>query len=478
MARKICERLEPLVPVSAEIQLVQNFLKTEVSENFELVGMLAKGVAVHHSGLSDEARSLVEWLAEEGKLKVLCASTTIAQGINFPVSSVFLVSCKYPYGVEMSPREFWNLAGRAGRMNHDSVGVVGIAAGKNPEKIVEYVSRATGELASRLVNLLNELEAAGRLHELDSVIQEEQWEDFRCYVAHLWNEKGNLDAVLADTEQLLRNTFGYGLLKSRQENRDKADTLLAATRQYARKLADQPGQAALADMTGFSPEGVGQAMAGMSNLERKLTKDDWKPESLFGKKSGMADMYGVMLRIPQLRDNLEEITSKGLENKQIADLTKAWVNGESIEEIARSFFKGGENQTKALTAACKAIYKTLANNGTWGISALSRLSGIDFDTLTEPEKRQINLIPAMIYHGVKTEEGVLMRMNGVPRTIAEQVGSELRTAVGGKTVAVHEAREFLVGLDQEIWNRVRPEHSFMQGSEYKQVWEIISGENR
>ncbi len=79
----------------------------------------------------------------------------------------------------MTPREFWNLAGRAGRMNHDSIGVVGLAAGNEPGKIVEYVSRATGELVSRLVNMLDELDDAGRLNELEAVIQDEQWEDFR-----------------------------------------------------------------------------------------------------------------------------------------------------------------------------------------------------------------------------------------------------------------------------------------------------------
>ncbi len=478
MARKVSEKFEPMTLISEEIKLVQNFLRTEISKNFELIDMLSRGVGVHHSGLSDEVRALIEWLAEEGKLKVLCATTTIAQGINFPVSSVFLTSNKYPYGKEMSPREFWNLAGRAGRMNHDSVGVVGIAEGNEPEKIVEYVSRATGQLASRLVNLLNEIEQAGRLNDLESVIQEEQWEDFRCYVAHLWNEKKNLDAVLADTEQLLRNTFGYGLLRSKQKDRRKADKLLEATKSYAKKLSEHPERTALADMTGFSPEGVGRALSGMNNLERKLTLDDWKPDSLFGQNSGMADIYGVMLRIPQLKDNLEEITSRGLEKKQIADITRAWVNGKSIEDIARDFFKGGENQTKAITATCKAIYKTLVNNGSWGLSALSRLSGINFDTLSEHDKRQINIIPAMIYHGVKTEEGVLMRMNSVPRSIAERVGDELRKSTDGKPVAVHEARAFLNQMDQTVWNQVCPEHSFLRGTDYKQVWKILSGEGR
>ncbi len=92
MARQIFATLTPFSPIPDEIRLVQNFLKTEISPGFELVSMLARGVGVHHAGLSDEIRALIEWLAEEGKLLVLCATMTIAQGINFPVSSVFLQS--------------------------------------------------------------------------------------------------------------------------------------------------------------------------------------------------------------------------------------------------------------------------------------------------------------------------------------------------------------------------------------------------
>lgn len=479
MARKTCETMQPFNPIPDEILLVQNFLKAEISSNFELIDMLSHGVGVHHSGLSDEVRALMEWLAEEGKLRVLCATTTIAQGINFPVSSVFLASNKYPYGKEMSPHEFWNLAGRAGRMNHDSVGVVGLAAGNDPQKIIEYVSRATGELVSRLVKMLDELDQAGKLNELEIVFQDEQWEDFRCYVAHLWNEKKNLDAVLSDTEQLLRNTFGYGLLESRPEQKQKAEKLLEVTKKYARTLSENPGQASLADMTGFSPEGIGRALAGMNSLEHKLTVNDWKPESLFGGQSGMADLYGVMLRIPQLKGNLEEITSRGLEHSQIADITKAWVNGKSIEEIARDYFKGGEDQTKALTAACKAIYKTLVNNGTWGMSALSRMSGIDFDGLTEPEKRQINMIPAMIYHGVQSEEGVLLRMNAVPRSIAESLGSVMKKSSTTKANStVQDARAFLKQAGIPTWEDAKPQASSLSGEEYRRIWKILSGEER
>ncbi|ACL02401.1 DEAD/DEAH box helicase domain protein [Desulfatibacillum aliphaticivorans] len=478
MARKIHTCTNMLITIPSEILLVQKFLETEVSPDFELIAMLSHGIGVHHTGLSDEARSLIEWLAERGLLRVLCATTTIAQGINFPVSSVLLASNTYPpYGQEMTPREFWNLAGRAGRMGHDSVGVVGIAQGNKRKELIKFVSRSTGELVSRLLTMLDDLERIGKLNDLEAFFQYEQWEDFRCYIAHLWSEKKNLDAVLADTEQLLRNTLGYGVLERRPESKAKADKLIAATKNYARKLAENPGYASMADQTGFSPEGIRNAFMGMNSLERKLTVSDWAPNSLFGDKSGMADIYGVMLRIPQLRRGLTEITDKGLDSAQLSGITKAWVGGSSIEEIAQEYFSGGADRTKALTAACKAIYKNLVNNGTWGISALSRLSGIDFDNLPEPEKRLINMVPAMIYHGVQSEEGVLLRMNSVPRSIAESLGKEFKNVYFGRSSSVSAAREFLRLADETTWEKAREKGSALSGKEYMQVWSILSGES-
>ena len=484
MAREIRHTFPSFSPLPDEIRIVQDFLKTEISPDFELVNMLARGVGVHHAGLSDEVRALIERLAEEGKLRVLCATSTIAQGINFPVSSVFLASRYVPqgslYNKEMSPRDFWNLAGRAGRMNHDSVGVVGLATGESSQEIVAYVRQAMGELVSRLVNMLNNLERIGLLYNLESVIQGEEWEDFRCYVAHLWNEKKNLDAVLADTEQLLRNTYGYGILRASGDGKAKADKLLDATRNYARRLANNPGHAELADMTGFSPEGVGRALSGLNQLERKLTPTDWTPESLFGQSMGMADLFGVMLRVPQLAEALKPLGGTGAENQRIAEIAQAWVNGKSIQEIAMAYFHGAENETKGITNACRAIYRNLVNAGTWGLSALSRLSGIDFDSLSESERRRINAIPAMIYHGVQSEEAVLMRMNSVPRSVAEKLGEEFKTSTGMESdkVSAQEARRFLQDLDSSGWERVRPHGAHLSGTDYKIIWELLSGEQR
>ena len=485
MAGEAARSLPAMDTVPPDVGLVQDFLRTEFSPDFKLVDMLEKGVGVHHAGLSDDVRALMEWLAETGSLRMLCATSTIAQGINFPVSSVFLSSRFVPQGtrsVEISPREFWNLAGRAGRIGHDSIGVVGLAEGTDRDALTEFVSRSTGALVSRLVVLLDELAAEGSLAQLSDVLRQDQWEDFRCYIAHLWAEKKNLDAVLADSEQLLRQTYGYTSMRNNPEQRQKADALLDATHSYARKLATMSeGTAELADSTGFSPEGVRVALSGLDTLERRLTASDWAPESLFGSGGRIADLFGVMLRVPQLKKDLGELGGKGFEWSRISEITNDWVNGKGLSEIAKEYFrreKDDEAGTGALTDACRAIYRTIANSGTWGVSALSRMSGIDFDALSEADKRRINALPAMIYHGVHSEDAVLMRMNSAPRSAAEALGNLYREMTGEdeNRYSVGQARRFLKQLGTDDWDGAKPEGAALSGTGYKRVWEILSGE--
>lgn len=484
MAQKAAESLPKFQDTPNDILLVQDFLRTEISQDFSLISLLDKGIGVHHAGLSDEVRTLIEWLAENNSLRMLCATSTIAQGMNFPVSSVFLASRFVPQvgcSTEMAPREFWNLAGRAGRINHDSVGVVGLAEGASREELISFLSRNTEALVSRLVRLLDDLAARGELHNLSKVLRQDQWDDFRCYIAHLLTEKKNLDAILADTDQLLRQTFGYMTLRNDPRKRDRAEALLTATQSYARELADNQGICKLADLTGFSPEGITKAISGMKSLEAKLTPSDWAPESLFGEGGKMADLFGVMLTVPQLKQQLKEISGDGFDKTRISKITRDWVNGKSIQEIAEAYFskeKDDEARTVALTDACRAIYRNIVNSGTWGLSALSQVSGINFDALSEYEQRRLSVLPAMIYHGVRTEDAVLMRLNSAPRSTAEALGALYRKLSDNdeQRFSIVKARDFLKQLGDKDWNLARPKDAILSGSGYKRVWQVLAGE--
>jgi hypothetical protein len=486
MARTVAADLAPVRPLPSDIELVQRFLATEISPQFELISLLDKGVGVHHAGLSDDARTLVESLAEGGLLRVLCSTTTIAQGINFPVASVFLASRHFPYGKEMSSRTFWNLAGRAGRIDHDSVGVVGLAAGSRPHEIRSYVAASTGDLVSRLEKLLDELEASNQLGNLVAVLQQDQWADFRSYVAHLWKQRRDLEAVLAESEQLLRNTYGYGALQGRSDesSRRKARALLEATRYYAHALSEHPENATLADATGFAPEGVRAAILSMRDLA-DFDLDAWKPGSLFatGGSSRLHELIGVMMRVPEIRRQLGDLGAFGDEHARIANIAQDWVAGVSLEDIARTHFSeltDSGSLTDALTATCRGIYRTLTTAGSWGLAALAKLptSGLNFENLSEDDRRTINALPALLYHGVSTLPAVMMRINSVPRSIAVRLGDRFHVASAtfGWSEDVRRAREFVRALSDEDWAEAAPANVAMSGADYKAIWHQLSGE--
>lgn len=485
MAHIAADSMEMPDRLPYEIKLVQDFLRTEVGPDFELVSLLRKRVAVHHAGLPDEARSLVEWLAEEGHLRVLCATTTIAQGINFPVSSVFLSRIEHPSQrgpIPMTTREFWNLAGRAGRVGQGSVGVVGLATDGDDksQRLREFVSRATAELGSRLVVLLDAIVDRSPQAQLMAVINDIQWADFRAFVAHLLKEAKNFQLLQSQTEQLLRSTLGYSMLRSQPdpESQQRAASLLAVTNAYAQRLSGNMGTLALADSTGFDPEAVRVAMKGLNTLERPLAPSDWEPQSLFGKGKNLAELVGLMMQLPNLSRPLHEIAGAGLDRQRIAQIAKAWVAGDSLQRIAMTYFEG-QNSTAKITEACKGIYRALVNSGVWGLAALSKLpgSGIDWDNLTEEASRALNLVPAFLYHGVDTEEAVLLRMNLVPRSIAKSLGESMRREAGhSRIISVMEAREFIKSLTPDGWQRARPTGTTLTGTQYQEIWQQLSGE--
>jgi replicative superfamily II helicase len=487
LARTVAANMPVLTAIHPDIELAIRFLETEISEDFELVKMLQRGIGVHHAGLSEETRAMVEWLAESGKLRVLCATTTIAQGINFPVASVFLASRSLPmrnWSRDMSKRAFWNLAGRAGRVGQDSVGVVGLAGGNDRRATIRFVQEATEELVSRLVTMLREIKET-ELDNLTQVIHHEQWSDFRSYIAHLYNEAQDLNKTLAETEQALRNTFGYAALKANKQAGDSklATNLLEAAKAYVRELSEHPENASLADTTGFDPEGVRTALLEMNKLEKKLKASDWQPESLFGNQANsvLPQLVGVMMQIPQIRKPLEEIGGKGIDRKQIAALAKDWVSGKSIQEIAQKYFASTDAATtNDISNACRGIYRALANAGTWGLAALSHMgtSGLDFENMSDEARMVVNNLPAMLYHGVNTEAAVLMRINAVPRSIAIKLGEKFTRSKQGSS-DVHNpraVRNYLRTLSTDDWQKSAPSHAKMSGTDYRDVWRLLSGE--
>lgn len=89
--------------------------------------LLTAGIGVHHAGLLPKYRRLVETLAQQGLLRVICGTDTLGVGINVPIRTVLFTTLSKFDGRRarlLRSREFHQIAGRAGRPGFDPVGYV------------------------------------------------------------------------------------------------------------------------------------------------------------------------------------------------------------------------------------------------------------------------------------------------------------------------------------------------------------------
>ncbi|MBB3115220.1 DEAD/DEAH box helicase [Corynebacterium bovis] len=114
---------------------------------------LSHGFAAHHAGMLPAFRHIVEDLFSRGLVKVCFATETLALGINMPARSVVLEKLVKYNGeahVDLTPAQYTQLTGRAGRRGTDTVGhaVVLWSPGMDPYAVADLASTRSYPLDS------------------------------------------------------------------------------------------------------------------------------------------------------------------------------------------------------------------------------------------------------------------------------------------------------------------------------------------
>ena len=103
----------------------EEYMKLE--EYQTLVGLLEKGIGIHHSGMIPILREIVEMMISKKYIKILFATESFAIGLDCPIkTAVFCGLTKFD-GSNMRyvlPHEYTQMAGRAGRRGLDKIGYV------------------------------------------------------------------------------------------------------------------------------------------------------------------------------------------------------------------------------------------------------------------------------------------------------------------------------------------------------------------
>jgi len=468
-----------LIKKSPSIDLVSRFIDAEAGNKHPLSMLLQKGVAFHHAGLSPEAKYFVERLVESGDISIICATTTLAQGVDFPLSAAVIedyqrsfLQSGWWHHEEMKPWEFWNIAGRVGRTLKDSLGTIAFVSlgqknskgTKDIDNIREYLVKDASIIASSLLDTLEILHNKKVSFDTKLIWDYRSLSAFFQYLIHALVVAGQ-EEVSREMENLLRSSFVF--LEAQRKSQDLAEGLIRLARKYVDDLAARKGTllngfAKMADGTGFSSPSVDLIFASWKD---KVAPTDWNPETLFhvdGTHSDfLSDAMETLGDVPEIHLGSDEAGK--FDPVRVARITTAWVNGVSLFKIAEQEF---ENDILECT---RYIYSKISSLVPWGLRAIQKVA---FSGRDDAKWEEMDMIPAMVLHGVRTKEAVALRMLNIPRFIAENIAAHIRAS----NIPLNNIDEWLTKTSPDNWSKFVTRGTAVSGAELKLLWEIIDGQ--
>ena len=115
------------------IKLIQEYLH----KDYYLIDCLKKGVAFHFGKLPQRIREKIENLYEKKVIDYIFCTSTLLEGVNLPAQNIFILNNTIGLR-KFSDVDFWNLAGRAGRLSKELSGnIICVRLDENKWKLKE-----------------------------------------------------------------------------------------------------------------------------------------------------------------------------------------------------------------------------------------------------------------------------------------------------------------------------------------------------
>ena len=378
----------------------------------------------------------------------------------------------------MPPEDFWNIAGRAGRVDQGDLGIVALAGHNDAkaEQLKEFIGRSVGALNSTLIDMVQRADAEGKLLQLETLSWQPGWSSFLQYLAHTYRQIGSHERFAAEVEQVLRGTLGFQAL--RKSHKGWADSLVQGVYNYAERIKGKPLK--LVDATGFSWESVSNTLVRLN--EANLTSEVWSPELFGTRRDDLQRMMGVLAPGARTAGAAQGGYGRpatrrrhaGADHLRLGAGTPAHRDGDGRTSRRRSGeddeSAGDEDPVAAMTRCCRSVFGRLTQTASWGLAALQSLTlGDSFDAMSADDQRVLRNLPARVYYGVNSDEAVALRLLGVPRTAAAPLAKSLGV---GASEPLNEVRAKLRAANVDTWRTALGD----RGESYHRVWSIIEGE--
>ena len=233
-----------------------------------------------------------------------------------------------------------------------------------------------------------------------------------------------------------------------------------------------PGILSLVDSTGFSGETITEILRHRDRLPTSFP--EWDPRTLFqANPAALATLLGNVLGVRELHLEMPP----GSEQRQLAEILSMWVRGETIDKIStQHYMTEAQSVTDAITKCCQQLFQRFAQAGAWGLGSLQTLAGVDLAQLSADEREAFRSVPAMLFYGVPTVQGVLMRTLAVPRSVAVSMGDRFKAEdAPGAGPRLQRARTWVGAQSSAVWDSCKPPGASLSGEDYRSIWRVLNG---
>jgi len=468
-ANKFAERQEVVESeqLTPQLKVAIALARHEYGEDSGLAFCLERGTAFHHSSLSPILRYLIEDQVRAKTINFVAATSTLAQGMNFPVATVLIHSVHKPHGKgNFSSGEFWNIAGRAGRVGMVEKGLV-IFSEKSHQKHLDHYSRElTESLQSALLLILDKLSPNESLKDLYR-----NYSELRPFIQYLAHSAANSSpaSAMANLEDLIQQSLANQQVRSSIEARKLRDV----SRKYLQEITGKNlGYLKVADSTGLASFSFDQLYA---TLQNNFILNSGPREILSRREEGLYPLIDALRFLPEL-DLAVGLGTGQMSVEAVTELVQGWIDGKQAHELA-GLFSGNDNETKIRSAA-KYLYSTVSQTISWGAHAYLRgwsMGQSQRDSETVPSDA---MLASYIQYGVRTPEAAVASLLGVPRPFAEAFSEEYRQRFGSlRPLDASRFKEFVESADEQRWNAVveRAEVESISSSDVRRVVRQMQG---
>ena len=389
--------------------------KEWLGEDHYVTKALKNGIAVHHGKLPELVRISIEKDFRQKKLHVIIATNTLAQGVNLPIRTILIHSCRRYINnnsVRISAMDYWNIAGRAGRAGEETNGlIIHIIQNPSDEPDFKYyykLKQDLGMIKSALFEKLIDL-ILSRIQpeELESILDPE-------ILAILAEE--NPDQITMDFIQDIMNET----LVQKQASRkgipllELNNVIFHLAEEIKNKITENDLMS-LFSTTGLSSNSCLLIHEHIQN-NREILKD-----LLINAEREHLDKI-INLLFPSCL-TLPEIQPKNEFTGDYIKLVKSWINGFDIHNILEEF----EEYIDTYEELGNFIDDLIKYKLPWGISSYIRIAIEILEIKPTEVSLFIKFFPSMIKFGVPDPIACWAMSLGIPsRNLASKLALSFR----------------------------------------------------